>query len=129
MKVVAAPSRFQHSADCPALLDLALLSLPSSSLAAHRLCRKVLIHRVEQARRLRPLHSVLVQPSLLPRPAAPMPSLPTSRALVLFASLAAFVNAAVTPTEPSSAKQVFTAGQKCSFRYDLDKTGVGVWPL
>lgn len=53
-----------------------------------------------------------------------MPSLSTSRALALFASLVAVANAAVAPTEPSNAKQVFTAGQKCSFKYDLDKTGV-----
>ncbi|KAL7340615.1 concanavalin A-like lectin/glucanase domain-containing protein [Rhodotorula toruloides] len=52
-----------------------------------------------------------------------MPSLSTSRALALFASLVAVANAAVAPTEPSNAKQVFTAGQKCSFKYDLDKTG------
>ncbi|BGP35940.1 putative glycosidase CRH2 [Rhodotorula toruloides] len=52
-----------------------------------------------------------------------MPWLSTSRALALLASLVAVANAAVAPTEPSNAKQVFTAGEKCSFKYDLDKTG------
>ncbi|BGP28118.1 glycoside Hydrolase Family 16 protein, CBM8 containing [Rhodotorula toruloides] len=52
-----------------------------------------------------------------------MPSLSTSAALALFASLATVSNAAVKPTEPSNAKQVFTAGQKCSFEYELDETG------
>lgn len=46
-----------------------------------------------------------------------------------FILAATLVNSAITPTSPGGGKEVFVAGQECSFEWEADATGVSPFPF